>query len=427
VRLQRGDDLVPKATLKSVMKRLDPTFDEARFGFDSFTSFIDAFPDDIEHLRNDSGGLVRERVGARPRTGEFVGLRAALQSQVPRSLTPSDGALSPLSSPGSGALSPASGALLPGPGGALSSSAGALSSSAGTLTPSSGLLTPSSVRYATDPSGLTPPSGGELINPRGIELLSKVRTGQAYEQILKRANVLPLPAQWRQRALSHLWQIFDDAPEHRLASMDHAGVTLAKQLEGAGLDANPSMIERLKGNLLSLRMIKFHGPNGVGLQPRTDEGRLGRAVEEEMTLRIVGQAALPIDLVGFTEVLFGTVTPRSLNEAEALLKEVAPEAPLTTELGSLIEHLGDPAADAALELKLPADAPKTTVRALDLPGRLKVTPILLVKDGSKRVAPAPDEELGQGDVLVVMGKIEDVQRLEQEGASLLLGALPIPA
>src|SRR5262249_18593451 len=81
VRLQRGDDLVPKATLKSVMKRLDPTFDEARYGFDSFTAFIDAFPDEIEHIRNESGGLVRERTAPRPRTGELLGIRAALQAQ----------------------------------------------------------------------------------------------------------------------------------------------------------------------------------------------------------------------------------------------------------------------------------------------------------------------------------------------------------
>lgn len=393
VRLQRGDDLVPKATLKSVMKRLDPTFDEVRFGFDSFTSFIDAFPEDIEHLRNESGGLVRERATAgRPRTGEFLGLRAALQSQAPRSGTPSDGAVSTLSSPSPGSVP----------------------------------FSQSGVR-STDPSALTPPSGADSVQPRGIELLSKARTGQAYEQILKRGSVLPLQAQWRQRALSHLWQIFDDAPEHRLASVDNIGVTLAKQLEGAGLDANRMMIERLKGNLLSLRMLKFHGPNGVGLHPRTDEGRLGRAVEEEMALRIVQQAALPVDLVGFTEVLFGTVSARSLGEAEVLLKEVAPEAPVTMELGSLVEHLGDPETEGALEIKHIPGSPRTALRALDFLGRFKVTPILLIKEGQKRLSPSPEEELAEGDGLVVMGKLEDIQRLEQEGPSVLPGALPIPA
>jgi uncharacterized protein with PhoU and TrkA domain len=239
--------------------------------------------------------------------------------------------------------------------------------------------------------------------------------------------VLPLPAQWRQRALSHLRQIFDDAPEHRVASVDNIGVTLAKQLEAAGLDANRMMIERLKGNLLSLRMLKFHGPNGVGLHPRTDDGRLCRAVEEEMALRIVQQAALPVDLVGFTEVLFGTISARSLSDAELVLKEVAPEAPVAMELGSLVEHLGDPAIESATELKHLPDMGKGPLRALDLQGRFKVTPVLLVKHGGKRVAPGPDEEFAEGDTLVVMGKVEDIQLLEQQGPNTLPGALPIPA
>jgi hypothetical protein len=389
VRLQRGDDLVPKATLKSVMKRLDPTFDEARYGFDSFTAFIDAFPDDIEHLRNDSGGLVRERTAARPRTGELFGLRAALQTQrlVAVDRVPPGDRITP--------VEPISGSF-------------------------------QGVGRYVDPSSLTPPTGAEII-PRGLEPFSKVRTGQAYEQILKRGSVLPIPAQWRQRALSHLWQIFEEAPEHRLASVDNIGVTLAKQLEASGLDANRTLIERLKGNLLSLRMLKFHGPNGVGLHPRTDDGRLGRAVEEEMALRIVQQAALPVDLVGFTEVLFGTVSARALTEAEALVKDVAPEAPIATELVSLVEHLGDPATDGACEVKHGAGAPKATLRALDLTGRFKVTPVLLVKDGGKRSQPLPEDELAEGDVLVVIGKIEDIQALEQAGPSALPGALPIPA
>jgi hypothetical protein len=382
VRLQRGDDLVPKATLKSVMKRLDPTFDEARFGFDSFTAFIDAFPEDIDHVRNDSGGLVRERIATRPRTGELFGLRSALQNT--RVASPSDGP------PGSGSFQPGTARLV-------------------------------------DTSSLTPPSGAEILPTHSIEPLSKARTGHAYEQILKRGSVLPLPAQWRQRALSHLWQIFDDAPEHRLASVDNIGVALAKQLEAAGLDANRMMIDRLKGNLLSLRMLKFHGPNGVGLHPRTDEGRLGRAVEEEMTLRIVQQAALPVDLVGFAEVLFGGVSARALNEAEVLLKEIAPEAPITMELVSLVEHIGDPTTDSVVEVRRAAGLPKTTLRALDFTGRFRVTPILLTKEGGQRVQPSLDEQFAEGEVLIVIGKSEDIQRVEQAGPNLESGALPIPA
>jgi hypothetical protein len=409
VRLQRGDDLVPKATLKSVMKRLDPTFDEARFGFDSFSAFIDAFPEEIEHLRNESGGLVRERAPQRQRTGEVFGLRAALQSARPMAST---------------AEAPANG----------ESRSTAVGLARAELRPPwdappppvTGSYQPMGARYS-DGSSLTPPMGAEILQPRGIEPLSKVRTGQTYEQFLKRGSVLPLPAQWRQRALSHLWQIFDEAPEHRLASVDNIGVTLAKHLEAAGLDANRMMIERLKGNLLSLRMLKFHGPNGVGLHPRTDEGRLGRAVEEEMALRIVQQAALPVDLVGFTEVLYGTVSARSLNDAELTLKEIAPEAPVALELSSLVEHLGDPGIDSAIELKHTPGLPRAPLRALDFQGRFKVTPILLIKDGGKRLPPGPDEEFAEGDGLVIMGRIEDIQRIEQEGPNIFPGALPIPA
>lgn len=422
VRLQRGDDLVPKATLKSVMKRLDPTFDEARFGFDSFSAFIDAFPEDIEHLRNESGGLVRERASPRQRTGEVFGLRAALQGarpMVPTAEGPANGELRP-SSMGSANGEPRAAT------GGFTRTELRSTWDAPQPPPATGSFQPVAGRYS-DGSTLTPPMGAELLQPRGIEPLSKVRTGQAYEQILKRGSVLPLPAQWRQRALSHLWQIFDEAPEHRLASVDNIGVTLAKHLEAAGLDANRMMIERLKGNLLSLRMLKFHGPNGVGLHPRTDDGRLGRAVEEEMALRIVQQAALPVDLVGFTEVLYGTVSARSLSDAELTLKEIAPEATVALELISLVEHLGDPATDGALELKHTPGLPVATLRALDLQSRFKVTPILLIKDGGKRLPPGPDEEFGEGDVLVLMGRIEDIQRIEQEGPNAFPGALSIPA
>lgn len=384
-RLQRGDDLVPKATLKSVMKRLDASFDEARFGFESFTAFIDAFSDDIEHVRNESGGLVRERLGARPRTGEYIGLRTALQQ-------PSRGA------PTSDVPSSFGPAL------------------AASRTVDTGTF-PAPTIAAT-----------EYPQPRGLEPLSKSRGGQAYEQILKRGSVLPLPAQWRQRALSYLGPIFDEAPERRLASVDNISVALSKQLEAAGLDANRVLIERLKGNLLSLRMLKFHGPNGVGLHPRTDDGRLGRAVEEEMALRVVQQAALPVDLVAFSEVLFGSVTARALNEAESLLKEAAPDAPLTLDLISIVEHLGDPLTEGVIEALYPERRPRTTLRAMDLAGRFRLMPVLLVKKGGHRVQPALDEEIDGGDVLVLFGKLQEIHLFEQAGDEVFQGgALPIPA
>jgi len=139
-----------------------------------------------------------------------------------------------------------------------------------------------------------------------------------------------------------------------------------------------------------------------------------------MTLRIVQQASLPVDLVGFTEVLFGIVSARALNDAEALLKDVAPEATVALELGSLVEHLGDPAVDSVSEVRHAPGLPRVTIRALDLPSRFKVTPILLIKEGNKRVQPSPDDETAEGDTLVVMGKSEDILAFEAAG-------LPIPA
>jgi K+/H+ antiporter YhaU regulatory subunit KhtT len=352
-RLQRGDDLVPKATLKSVMKRLDPSFDETRFGFVSFSEFIDAFAEDVEHIRNESGGLVRERTAPAGRP-------------VPPPPTESQGRMGP---PGAGA---------------------------------GGI------------AGFAPPARSAAQPPP--ELHCKTRSGQAYELILRRATVLPLDASWRQRTLAHLQQLMEEAPEKRLASVDHIAVTLSRQLEATGLAADRQLIDRLKGNLLSLRMLKFHGPNGVGLHPRAEEGRLGRAVEEEMALRIVQQAALPVDLVGFAEVLQGTISARALNEAEKLLREVAPEAPFVLELGSLVEHFGDTEVDAVGELKHHPSFGTRSLEDLELMTRLGLTPLLLLKQGGHRAQPGPEEELAEGDTLLVMGKAEEIQRL--------LGELP---
>ena len=364
-RLARGDDLVPKATLKIVMRRLDPSFDETRFGFASFSDFIEAFPDDLEHVRNESGGLVRERVPPLARASS-----PAIEGD-----------------PGARAV------------------AGDLSAFA-PLAPQ--------VRSQSSPTGprlpipLPPPS-------RESDRLCRSRTGQAYELILRRGSVQPIPAPWRQRALAHLQQIMAETPEGRFASVDHIFINLARQLDAVGMEAERSAIDRLRGNLLGLRMLKFHGPNGVGLHPRAEEGQLARAVEEEMALRIAQQAALPVDLAGFTEVLFGSVSARALNEAESLLCAIAPEAPVAFELASLLEHLGDPQTDSIVEFKHPAGSPSITLELLDLPGSLKITPILLLKGGAARLGPGPLEEFGEGDVLVVIGKSEDIARLDEAG------------
>jgi hypothetical protein len=349
-RLARGDDLVPKATLKIVMRRLDPSFDETRFGFASFSDFVEAFPDDLEHVRNDSGGLVRERVPPLGRAQEVEDPPAFAPAVRPPSPSP-----------------------------------------------------PSTIGPRIPPP---PPS-------REGDRLCKSRTGQAYELILLRGSVQPIPAPWRQRTLVHLQQIMAETPEGRFASVDHIFINLARQLDAVGMEVDRAAIDRLRGNLLGLRMLKFHGPNGVGLHPRAEDGLLARAVEEEMALRIAQQAALPVDLAGLTEVLYGSVSARALNEAEGLLRAIAPEAPVALELASLLEHLGDPLLDAIAEFKHPAGSPSITLELLDLPGSLKLTPILLLKGGASRLAPAPLEEFGEGDVLVVIGKREDIAKLEE--------------
>ncbi len=362
-RLARGDDLVPKATLKIVMRRLDPSFDETRFGFASFSDFIEAFPDDLEHVRNESGGLVRERV---PPLG-----RSSSTPTSPMSTMDADLA-SRLASADAVAIAP--------------------------------------LRTSSSPTGPRIP----LPSPsRDVDRLCRSRTGQAYELILRRGSVQPILAPWRQRTLVHLQQIMAETPEGRFASVDNIFVNLARQLDAVGMEADRPAIDRLRGNLLALRMLKFHGPNGVGLHPRAEEGLLARAVEEEMALRIAQQAALPVDLAGFTEVLYGSVSARALNEAESLLRAIAPEAPVALELASLLEHLGDPQTDAIAEFKHPVGSPSITLELLDLPGSLKITPILLLKGGAARLTPAPLEEFGEGDVLVVIGKSEDVAKLEE--------------
>ena len=366
-RLARGDDLVPKATLKIVMRRLDPSFDETRFGFASFSDFVEAFPDDLEHVRNESGGLVRERVPPLVRSGSSTTSPMATIDGDPASRLGAAEAV---------ALAP--------------------------------LRTSSSITGPRIP--LAPPS-------RDVDRLCRSRTGQAYELILRRGSVQPVLAPWRQRTLVHLQQIMAETPEGRFASVDNIFVNLARQLDAVGMEADRPAIDRLRGNLLALRMLKFHGPNGVGLHPRAEEGLLARAVEEEMALRIAQQAALPVDLAGFTEVLYGSVSARALNEAEALLRAIAPEAPVALELASLLEHLGDPQTDAITEFKHPAGSPSITLELLDLPGSLRITPVLLLKGGSTRLAPAPPEEFAEGDVLVVIGKHEDVAKLEEAGTA----------
>ncbi|QIR36313.1 DUF4935 domain-containing protein [Tolypothrix sp. PCC 7910] len=55
---QGKKNVVPKAGLKNMMTRLDPTFDESNYEVASFSEFLSKFPNDIITLDNYSGGHV---------------------------------------------------------------------------------------------------------------------------------------------------------------------------------------------------------------------------------------------------------------------------------------------------------------------------------------------------------------------------------
>lgn len=55
---QRGENRVPNAQLKSLMMRMDATFDEENYGFPTFKAFLGQFSDKIQVLDNNSGGHI---------------------------------------------------------------------------------------------------------------------------------------------------------------------------------------------------------------------------------------------------------------------------------------------------------------------------------------------------------------------------------
>lgn len=57
----KGTERVPRGSLKTMMKRMDATFDESNLGFFSFGAFLKTFSDMIEDIPDDSGGQVRLR------------------------------------------------------------------------------------------------------------------------------------------------------------------------------------------------------------------------------------------------------------------------------------------------------------------------------------------------------------------------------
>lgn len=55
---QRGENRVPNAQLKSLMMRMDSTFDEENYGSPTFKAFLGRFLDKIQLIDNNSGGHV---------------------------------------------------------------------------------------------------------------------------------------------------------------------------------------------------------------------------------------------------------------------------------------------------------------------------------------------------------------------------------
>ncbi|HYX72771.1 MAG TPA: OST-HTH/LOTUS domain-containing protein, partial [Nitrososphaera sp.] len=55
---QSGENKVRKANLKPMMMRMDSAFDEANYGFRTFSLFLNAFSDVILNVKDDSGGYV---------------------------------------------------------------------------------------------------------------------------------------------------------------------------------------------------------------------------------------------------------------------------------------------------------------------------------------------------------------------------------
>lgn len=65
---EKGTERIPRGSLKTMMKRMDATFDEANLGFLSFGAFLKSFADVIEDIPDDSGGQVRLR-GTKKKAG----------------------------------------------------------------------------------------------------------------------------------------------------------------------------------------------------------------------------------------------------------------------------------------------------------------------------------------------------------------------
>lgn len=83
-----GENRVPKPKLKQLMIRTDPSFDEGNFGFASFSEFIEAFPDVVAVLEDESGGWVSITDESAAEAGAVIDYQTILRRGKVRPLQP---------------------------------------------------------------------------------------------------------------------------------------------------------------------------------------------------------------------------------------------------------------------------------------------------------------------------------------------------
>ncbi len=208
-------EMIPRAALKNLMLRHDPTFDESSYGFGSFSQFVGAFPDLVENIDNDSGGVVR-----------LLGYEAVNRN-------PSQANSGPL---------------------------------------------------------------------------------EAYERILQKGNVLPLPLPWWRQASELLEELVRNAPSARMRSFPELEQRLATALEAAGLNKDSNLIHRLRLNLFALRMYQLSGDEGIGLRCVDYGESLLGAIDREIVRRVVRFGTPPIDLNALADLLHGEEAKEHLEE-----------------------------------------------------------------------------------------------------------------
>ncbi|HYX72770.1 MAG TPA: hypothetical protein VE732_08365 [Nitrososphaera sp.] len=145
---------------------------------------------------------------------------------------------------------------------------------------------------------------------------------EIYERILKRGNIHILPAPWWRDALIQAERLFVNTPDNRVPSFEFFEQELGKALEGVGLDNNTALVHKLRGNMFTLWQFRLLNERGIGLKVDPGEGRLLRAVEEEMVRRIIRHAPPPVDTDGVSAILYGEDFGDKALEVEKILDKV---------------------------------------------------------------------------------------------------------